>query len=77
MKPTCEIQGLQIIDPPASRIVIAVTAGEPAGIGPDLCAMVVQHGLPMRIVVVADRELLQQRARDLNLPLEIFADHGF
>jgi 4-hydroxythreonine-4-phosphate dehydrogenase len=33
--------------------------------------MLAQHRSPARIVVVADRELLQQRARALGLPLEI------
>ena len=50
---------------------MAITAGEPAGIGPDLCVMLAQRSLPARIVAVADRELLRQRARALNLPLEI------
>jgi len=49
---------------------VAVTAGEPAGIGPDLCVMLARHSLPARVVVVADRELLLQRAQALQLPLE-------
>lgn len=49
---------------------MAVTAGEPAGIGPDLCVMLARHSLPARVVVVADRELLLQRAQALQLPLE-------
>lgn len=60
------------IQPPEFSIpVIAVTAGEPAGIGPDLCAMLAHHSLPARVVVVADRNLLSQRARLLRQPLEI------
>lgn len=49
---------------------MAVTAGEPAGIGPDLCVMLARHRLPARVVVVADRELLRQRAQVLQLSLE-------
>ena len=49
---------------------MAVTAGEPAGIGPDLCVMLARHSLPARVVVVADRELLLQRAQALLQPLE-------
>jgi len=49
---------------------VAVTAGEPAGIGPDLCVMLARHSLPARVVVVADRELLLQRAQALLQPLE-------
>ena len=40
---------------------IAVTAGEPAGIGPEICAALTQAALPARIVVIADRELLRER----------------
>ena len=51
--------------------LIAVTAGEPAGIGPDLCVELAQRRLPARIVVVADRELLRGRARTLRVPLRL------
>ena len=51
--------------------LIAVTAGEPAGIGPDLCVGLARRRLAARIVVVADRELLKQRARGLRLPLKL------
>jgi 4-hydroxythreonine-4-phosphate dehydrogenase len=54
--------------------LIAVTAGEPAGIGPDLCVGLARRRLPARIVVIADRELLAGRARLLGLKLEI-ANH--
>ena len=51
--------------------VIALTAGEPAGIGPDLCVLLAQQALPARIVVLADKTLLQQRAVQLGLALEL------
>ncbi len=51
--------------------LLALTAGEPAGIGPDLCVQLAQHALPCRLVVIADHALLQERARILKLPLEI------
>jgi len=47
--------------------LIAVTAGEPAGIGPDLCVAIARRRVPARIVVVADRHLLEARARQLRL----------
>ncbi|MCX7073758.1 MAG: 4-hydroxythreonine-4-phosphate dehydrogenase PdxA [Methylococcales bacterium] len=51
---------------------IALTAGEPAGIGADLCIQLVQEILPAcELVVLADPELLQQRAKQLNLPLTL------
>ena len=40
---------------------IAVTAGEPAGVGPEICAALKDAALPARIVVIADRNLLRQR----------------
>ena len=46
-----------------------MTAGEPAGIGPDLCVMLATRDLPARVVVIADRDLLRARARLLNIPL--------
>jgi 4-hydroxythreonine-4-phosphate dehydrogenase len=51
--------------------LVAVTAGEPAGIGPDLCVGLARRRLPARIVVVADRELLASRARLLDVALKI------
>ena len=44
---------------------IALTAGEPAGIGPDLCIQVAQRVWPVPLVVVADPDLLLARATTL------------
>lgn len=49
--------------------VIAITAGEPAGIGPDLCVMLAQQPREQAWVVIADHDLLAQRAGVLGLPL--------
>ncbi|MBA2659889.1 MAG: 4-hydroxythreonine-4-phosphate dehydrogenase PdxA [Nitrosospira sp.] len=57
--------------PNANLPTLAVTPGEPAGIGPDLCVQIAQHDLPCKLIVVADREMLQERARLLRLPLKI------
>ena len=50
---------------------IAITAGEPAGIGPDLCVLLAQQQVAARIVVIADRDVLASRAQQLNLPLTL------
>lgn len=50
---------------------IALTPGEPAGIGPDLCVQLAQLALPCQLIVVADPQLLRDRAKQLNLELEI------
>lgn len=50
---------------------LAITAGEPAGIGPDLCLQIAQFEHKNELVVIADPELLTQRAEQLGLPLSI------
>ncbi|MDN5882435.1 MAG: 4-hydroxythreonine-4-phosphate dehydrogenase PdxA [Nitrosospira sp.] len=50
---------------------LSLTAGEPAGIGPDLCVQIAQRDLPCKLIVIADRELLRERARLLRLPLKM------
>jgi 4-hydroxythreonine-4-phosphate dehydrogenase len=53
--------------------VIAVTSGEPAGIGPDICialsSWVRKSAVAVRLVVIGDRDLLQQRARQLGVDI--------
>lgn len=50
---------------------IAVTPGEPAGIGPDLVVMAAQTPIEAQRVVISDPELLAERADALGLGLEI------
>lgn len=50
---------------------IALTPGEPAGIGPDLCIHLSQSNQVCELVFVADTELLLQRAKQLKLKLKI------
>jgi 4-hydroxythreonine-4-phosphate dehydrogenase len=49
--------------------VLAITAGEPAGIGPDLCLQLANHEQPL--VVIADKALLQQRAVQLGIGVQL------
>jgi len=46
----------------ARRPVIAITSGEPAGIGPELCLSLGARAWPARLVVIGDRELIAARA---------------
>lgn len=46
---------------------LAVTSGEPAGIGPELCLRLIDAEFPL--VVLADRQLLAERAAQLGLDL--------
>jgi 4-hydroxythreonine-4-phosphate dehydrogenase len=50
---------------------LALTPGEPAGIGPDLCILLAQQAQAEEIVVIADPDLLLARAAELGLPLKI------
>lgn len=45
--------------------VIAVTSGEPAGIGPELCLRLIERSFEARLVMLADRSLLATRAAAL------------
>ncbi|MBR9866543.1 MAG: 4-hydroxythreonine-4-phosphate dehydrogenase PdxA [Oceanospirillales bacterium] len=50
---------------------LALTPGEPAGIGPDLCIQIAQQGHDHQLVVIADPLMMQARARQLNLPITL------
>jgi len=52
-------------------IRLAITAGEPAGIGPDLCVQLAQQTHDQQLIVIADPKVLQQRAQQLGLPLTL------
>ncbi|CRI64381.1 putative 4-hydroxythreonine-4-phosphate dehydrogenase (4-(phosphohydroxy)-L-threonine dehydrogenase) pdxA [Thiocapsa sp. KS1] len=51
--------------------MIAMTPGEPAGIGPDLIVRLAQEPSDTPIVAIADPALLAERAQRLGLPLHI------
>ncbi|GAD78743.1 4-hydroxythreonine-4-phosphate dehydrogenase PdxA [Vibrio ezurae] len=53
----------------SNRIII--TAGEPAGIGPDLVLSLAKCSYPHQLVVCADKEMLQQRAQHLGIDVDI------
>lgn len=50
---------------------IALTTGEPAGIGPDLTIQLAQQAQSVELVAIADPALLKQRAAMLDLPLSL------
>lgn len=50
---------------------IVITPGEPAGIGPDIVIQMAQLSSPAQRIVIADPELLQQRAQLLGLSLDL------
>jgi len=50
---------------------IAITPGEPAGIGPDLVVNIAKQAWPVQLVVVASKQLLVERAALMNLPINM------
>ena len=50
---------------------IAVTAGEPAGIGPELVAALAATDLPADLIVIADEHLLREAAQSSGIALDI------
>ncbi|MDY6814829.1 MAG: 4-hydroxythreonine-4-phosphate dehydrogenase PdxA [Pseudomonadota bacterium] len=54
-------------------VILALTAGEPAGIGPELCLQLALEPRGAGIVVVATEALLAERARMLGLEVELHA----
>ena len=50
---------------------LALTPGEPAGIGPDIVVKIAARSFDARLVVVADRDLLRDRAKQLALEVDL------
>lgn len=50
---------------------IALTPGEPAGIGPDLILQLAQQAQRVELLVIADPQLLRQRAQQLGLSITL------
>ena len=56
----------------AARVpLVALTAGEPAGIGPDLCALAARKSHPGRIVILGDPAVLRERARARGVAFDV------
>lgn len=54
--------------------LIAVTSGEPAGVGPELCAALAEHNcLGWRAVIIGNLELIQSRVTCLVPDLQVLA----
>jgi 4-hydroxythreonine-4-phosphate dehydrogenase len=57
----------------ANLPVLALSAGEPAGIGPDLCVALSQHALPCRLSVLGDIDVLRARAAQLGIATDFIS----
>jgi 4-hydroxythreonine-4-phosphate dehydrogenase len=56
-------------DRPQDRPLIALTSGEPAGIGPELCVRLAREALDAELVVIGDRSILSGCPRIEHVPL--------
>jgi len=52
---------------------VIITAGEPAGVGPDLCLEIANQSWPARLAVAGNLEVLAQRAQLLGLRIQLEA----
>ena len=55
----------------AQRPIVAITSGEPAGVGPELCLRIVEREWPARLVVLGDIELMRARAAALGSSVRV------
>ncbi|MGM0614721.1 MAG: 4-hydroxythreonine-4-phosphate dehydrogenase PdxA [Pseudomonadota bacterium] len=59
---------------PSTTLPVAITSGEPAGIGPELVLMLAAYNqLPSNCVVIGDHRLLADRAEALGLAVTLMA----
>ena len=52
-------------------MTLAITCGEPAGIGPELCVRLAGMDLPAPVVAIGDATLLAERAEHIGCPVSI------
>jgi 4-hydroxythreonine-4-phosphate dehydrogenase len=52
-------------------LCFALTPGEPAGIGPDLCLLLAREAQPYPLIAIASRALLTARAVELGLSIDL------
>ncbi len=55
----------------SKNICIAITPGEPAGIGPEITLKLANHSLDYEIVAVANKQMLQSQAKHLGLDIQM------
>ena len=53
------------------RPTLAITSGEPAGIGPELIAAIDPAAFDARLVIIGDQDLIQTRAQQINRSIQL------
>ena len=66
------LRGIQALSRNLTIPRIALTSGEPAGIGPELCLAAAHESLACELVCLADRVLLEERMRLLGLAVSLY-----
>lgn len=56
---------------PKNPPILAITPGEPAGVGPDLVLDIAHQSLDARMLIVADPSLMQARARQIGITFDV------
>jgi len=74
MRPTSNCGRSTDLSPTSTLPVLALTAGEPAGIGPDLCIALSQQALPCRLGVLGDIDVLRARAAQLGIAVDFITE---
>jgi 4-hydroxythreonine-4-phosphate dehydrogenase len=54
--------------------IVALTPGEPAGIGPELALAIADQPLDARLIAITDAAMLRERARQMGLDVEVVVD---
>lgn len=54
---------------------LALTCGEPAGIGPEISLKAAQHPLPAAVIAIGDGDLLRQRAARFGIAVDVVDVH--
>ena len=54
---------------------LAITSGEPCGIGPDLIIQLAQTSFPAELIVIADKKMMRQRSEQLGIAVS-FIDYS-
>ena len=55
---------------------LVVTAGEPAGIGPELCSALADSSFAADVIVIGDASILDDRLRVIDTPFPAPVVHG-
>lgn len=59
---------------PGTPPIIALTPGEPAGIGPELALAIANCDLDARVIAIADADMLSARAHEMGLEVEVLTN---